>query len=74
MGAGNSARLDQALFHVEPRGRHSQFGQGQRRLGASDENLRPASQQALEYGFVDHLREFASDVVGGGGTDDASKK
>jgi ATP-dependent Clp protease protease subunit len=24
---------------------------------------------ALEYGFVDHLREFASDVVGGGGTD-----
>ena len=26
--------------------------------------------EALEYGFVDHLREFASDVVGGGGTDD----
>ena len=25
---------------------------------------------ALEYGFVDHLREFASDVVGGGGTDE----
>jgi len=24
---------------------------------------------ALEYGFVDHLREYASDVVGGGGTD-----
>ncbi len=29
------------------------------------------AQQALEYGFVDHLREFASDVVGGGGTDDS---
>ena len=31
---------------------------------------------ALEYGFVDHLREYASDVVGGGGTEDAptSKK
>ena len=29
------------------------------------------AQQALEYGFVDHLREFASDVVGGGGTDEA---
>ena len=28
------------------------------------------AQQALEYGFVDHLREFASDVVGGGGTND----
>jgi len=26
------------------------------------------AQEALEYGFVDHLREFASDVVGGGGT------
>ena len=34
------------------------------------------AQEALEYGFVDHLREFASDVVGGGGTVDAptSKK
>jgi ATP-dependent Clp protease protease subunit len=33
------------------------------------------AQEALEYGFVDHLREFASDVVGGGGTDagDASE-
>ena len=28
------------------------------------------AQEALEYGFVDHLREFASDVVGGGGTED----
>jgi len=28
------------------------------------------AQQALEYGFVDHLREFASDVVGGGGTNE----
>ena len=28
------------------------------------------AQQALEYGFVDHLREFATDVIGGGGTDD----
>ena len=25
---------------------------------------------ALEYGFVDHIREFASNVVGGGGTDE----
>src|SRR3954454_24679958 len=29
------------------------------------------AQQALEYGFVDHLREFAEEVVGGGGTDDS---
>jgi ATP-dependent Clp protease protease subunit len=27
------------------------------------------AQQALEYGFVDHVREFASDVTGGGGTE-----
>ena len=27
-----------------------------------------SAQQALEYGFVDHLREYAEDVVGGGGT------
>ncbi|MGM1030735.1 MAG: ATP-dependent Clp protease proteolytic subunit [Actinomycetota bacterium] len=27
------------------------------------------AQQALEYGFVDHVRESASDVTGGGGTD-----
>jgi ATP-dependent Clp protease, protease subunit len=26
------------------------------------------AQEALEYGFVDHIRESASDVVGGGGT------
>ena len=26
---------------------------------------------ALEYGFVDHLRQFASDVIGGGGTDES---
>ena len=26
------------------------------------------TQQALEYGFVDHLRGSAADVVGGGGT------
>ena len=25
--------------------------------------------EALEYGFVDHIRESAADVVGGGGTD-----
>ena len=31
------------------------------------------AQEALDYGFVDHLREFASDVVGGGGTDSDSK-
>ncbi|HWM34184.1 MAG TPA: ATP-dependent Clp protease proteolytic subunit [Pseudolysinimonas sp.] len=28
------------------------------------------AQEALEYGFVDHIRESASDVVGGGGTTD----
>ena len=28
------------------------------------------AQEALEYGFVDHIRERASDVVGGGGTTD----
>ncbi len=27
-----------------------------------------SAQEALEYGFVDHVREFATDVVGGGGT------
>jgi ATP-dependent Clp protease protease subunit len=29
------------------------------------------AQEALAYGFVDHIRESASDVIGGGGTDDA---
>jgi len=29
------------------------------------------AQQALDYGFVDHVREFASDVAGGGGTEEA---
>ena len=29
------------------------------------------AQEALEYGFVDHIRESALDVVGGGGTDQA---
>ncbi|MFA4840487.1 MAG: ATP-dependent Clp protease proteolytic subunit [Agrococcus sp.] len=28
-----------------------------------------SAQQALEYGFVDHVRESAADVTGGGGTD-----
>tara|TARA_Y100000814_G_scaffold261178_1_gene212266 strand:- start:862 stop:1452 length:591 start_codon:yes stop_codon:yes gene_type:complete len=28
------------------------------------------AQEALEYGFVDHIRESASDVIGGGGTND----
>ncbi|MBI5161999.1 MAG: ATP-dependent Clp protease proteolytic subunit [Micrococcales bacterium] len=33
------------------------------------------AQEALDYGFVDHIRESASDVVGGGGTgDDGSLK
>jgi ATP-dependent Clp protease protease subunit len=27
------------------------------------------AQEALEYGFVDHIRELATDVAGGGGTD-----
>ena len=26
------------------------------------------AEEALEYGFVDHIREHASDVTGGGGT------
>jgi ATP-dependent Clp protease protease subunit len=30
------------------------------------------AQQALEYGFVDHIRESALDVSGGGGTDQAA--
>ncbi len=29
-----------------------------------------SAQEALEYGFVDHIRELASDVIGGGGTTD----
>jgi ATP-dependent Clp protease protease subunit len=29
-----------------------------------------SAQEALEYGFVDHIRELATDVVGGGGTTD----
>jgi ATP-dependent Clp protease, protease subunit len=28
------------------------------------------AQEALAYGFVDHIRESASDVIGGGGTND----
>ncbi|MGN6760995.1 MULTISPECIES: ATP-dependent Clp protease proteolytic subunit [unclassified Leifsonia] len=31
------------------------------------------AQEALEYGFVDHIRESALDVSGGGGTDAGSK-
>ncbi len=31
------------------------------------------AQEALEYGFVDHIRESALDVAGGGGTDQDSK-
>ena len=27
-----------------------------------------SAHEALEYGFVDHIREHASDVTGGGGT------
>lgn len=30
--------------------------------------------EALDYGFVDHIRASASDVVGGGGTDQTKKK
>ncbi|GAA2172811.1 ATP-dependent Clp protease proteolytic subunit [Agrococcus versicolor] len=30
------------------------------------------AQEALEYGFVDHLRESATEVAGGGGTDPAA--
>jgi ATP-dependent Clp protease protease subunit len=29
-----------------------------------------SAQEALDYGFVDHIRESASDVIGGGGTED----
>jgi ATP-dependent Clp protease protease subunit len=28
------------------------------------------AQEALKYGFVDHLREYSSEVIGGGGTND----
>jgi ATP-dependent Clp protease protease subunit len=31
------------------------------------------AQEALEYGFVDHIRDKATDVTGGGGTDAAKK-
>ena len=27
------------------------------------------AEEALAYGFVDHIRESASDVIGGGGTE-----
>ncbi|CAN5277426.1 ATP-dependent Clp protease proteolytic subunit [soil metagenome] len=30
-----------------------------------------SAQEALEYGFVDHIRELATDVIGGGGTTDS---
>ncbi|HEY8589703.1 MAG TPA: ATP-dependent Clp protease proteolytic subunit [Naasia sp.] len=33
-----------------------------------------SAEEALEYGFVDHIRESASDVVGGGGTADGAPK
>lgn len=33
-----------------------------------------SAQEALEYGFVDHIRESALDVSGGGGTDQDSVK
>lgn len=32
------------------------------------------AQEALDYGFVDHIRESALDVAGGGGTDPDSNK
>ncbi len=32
------------------------------------------AEEALEYGFVDHIRASATDVSGGGGTDDKSGK
>jgi ATP-dependent Clp protease protease subunit len=31
------------------------------------------AQEALEYGFVDHVRESAGDVFGGGGTNQGAK-
>jgi len=31
------------------------------------------AEEALEYGFVDHIRASASDVIGGGGTEQAGK-
>lgn len=33
-----------------------------------------SAEEALEYGFVDHLRASASDVIGGGGTDTEATK
>jgi len=35
----------------------------------SDRDRWFTAKEALEYGFVDHIRESASDVIGGGGTD-----
>ena len=32
-----------------------------------------SAEEALEYGFVDHIRESAVDVIGGGGTDGGSR-
>ena len=32
------------------------------------------AEESLEYGFVDHIRASASDVIGGGGTKQAKKK
>jgi ATP-dependent Clp protease protease subunit len=32
-----------------------------------------SAQEALDYGFVDHIRESALDVSGGGGTDQDAK-
>ena len=44
-----------------------EWNQRQQRLRASGDSTE--AEQALEYGFVDHIRASAADVVGGGGTD-----
>jgi ATP-dependent Clp protease, protease subunit len=49
----------------------SQTGKSVEQVNADGDRDRWFSaEEALEYGFVDHIRESATDVVGGGGTDE----
>ena len=48
----------------------AQTGQSVEQINADGDRDRWfTADEALEYGFVDHIRESAADVVGGGGTD-----
>ena len=48
----------------------SQTGKSVEQINADGDRDRWfTAQEALEYGFVDHIRETATEVVGGGGTD-----